>query len=135
MAQGSGEVGEGPVQTGNADGIASAPTSDEIRSQIEQTRAEMSDTIDAIQSRLSPKRVLTDAKGAVTEAAVGRVKHLTQRTYGLRGAVLQRMQDNPLPMVLVASAAAGLLVLAMTNQKRRRQRRRMPAMPVQHVSC
>ena len=50
MAQGSDEVGKTvPV---------SAPTSDEIRSQIEQTRAEMSDTIDAIQSRLSPTRFL-----------------------------------------------------------------------------
>ena len=85
MAQGSGEVGEGPVQTANADGVPSAPTSDEIRSQIEQTRAEMSDTIDAIQSRLSPKRVLADAKDSVTEATVGRVKRLTQRTNGSGG--------------------------------------------------
>ena len=101
MAQGSDEVAEGPVQTATADGDPSAPTSDEIRSQIEQTRAEMSETIDAIQSRLNPKRVLTDARAAVTDAAVGRVRHLTQRTYGLGGGVLQRLQDNPLPVVLV----------------------------------
>ena len=86
MAQGSGEVGEGPVQTANADGVPSAPTSDEIRSQIEQTRAEMSDTIDAIQSRLSPKRVLADAKDSVTEATVGRVKRLRSEPTA-RGAV------------------------------------------------
>ena len=129
MAQGSGEVGEGPVQTATADGIASAPTSDEIRSQIEQTRAEMSDTIDAIQSRLSPKRVLADAKDAVTDATVGRVKRLTQRTYGSGGGVLQRVQDNPLPVALMATAAAGLLVLAMTNQKRRRRHQSMPSTP------
>ena len=77
MAQGSGEVGEGLVQTAAADEVPSAPTSDEIRSQIEQTRADMSDTIDAIQSRLSPKRVLADARDSVTEATVGRVKRLT----------------------------------------------------------
>ena len=82
MAQGSGEVGEGPVQTANADGVPSAPTSDEIRSQIEQTRAEMSDTIDAIQSRLSPKRVLADAKDSVTEATVERMKRLTNASRG-----------------------------------------------------
>ena len=124
MAESSDEVADGPVQTATADGMPSAPTSDEIRSQIEQTRAEMSDTIDAIQSRLNPKRVLTDARAALTDAAVGRVRHLTRRTYGPDG-VLQRVRDNPLPFVLIASAAAGVLVLAMTNQKRRRQRRRM----------
>ena len=132
MGQGADEVAEGPVQTSNADAIPSA-SSEKIRSQIEQTRAEMTETIDAIQSRLNPKRVMSDARAAVTDAAIERVRHLTRRTYGLGAVVLQRVQDNPLPVVLVASAA-GLLVLALTNQKRRRQHRRMRLMPVQHVS-
>ena len=133
MAQGSGEVGEGPA---NAEGVSSAPTSDEIRSQIEQTRAEMSDTIDAIQSRLSPARVLADAKDSVTEATVGRVKRLTEGTDGSgSGGVLQRVRDNPLPVALVATAAAGLLVRALTNRKRRRQHQRIPTTPVQDVGA
>ena len=116
MAQGSGEVGE--------------PTTDEIRSQIEQTRGEMSDTIDAIQSRLSPKRVLADAKDSLTEATVERVKRLTSAS---RGEVWQRMQDNRLPIALLATAAAGVLVRSLTNRRRRRPRRRIPtAPPVQH---
>ena len=96
MAQGSGEVGA---------------TTDEIRSQIEQTRGEMSDTIDAIQSRLSPKRVLADAKDSVTEATVERVKRLSSAS---RSAVLQRMQDKRVPIVLLATAA-GLLVRSWTT--------------------
>ena len=135
MAQGSGEVGEGPVQTASADAVPSAPTSDEIRSQIEQTRAEMSDTVDAIQSRLSPTRVLAEAKDSVTEATVGRVKRLTQRTSGSGGGVLQRVQHNPLPVALVATAAAGLLVRALANGKRRRQHQRMPTPPAQHAGA
>ena len=135
MAQGSGEVGERPVQTASADGVPSAPTSDEIRSQIEQTRAGMSDTIDAIQSRLSPKRVLADARDSVNEATVGRVKRLTRRTDGSGGGVLQMVQGNPLPVALMATAAAGLLVRALTNAKRRRQHERMPTTPAQHVDA
>jgi hypothetical protein len=135
MAQGSGEVGEGPIQTANADGVPSAPTSDEIRSQIEQTRAGMSDTIDAIQSRLSPKRVLADAKDSVTEATVGRVKRLTQRTNARGGGVLQRVQDNPLPVALVATAAVGLLVRALTNGKRRRRHQSMLTTDVRPVGA
>jgi hypothetical protein len=130
MAQGAGEVGEGLVQTATADEVPSAPTSDEIRSQIEQTRAEMSDTIDAIQSRLSPKRVLADAKDSVTEATVRRVKRLAQRTSGSGRGVLQRVQANPLPVALVATAAAALLVRALTKGTRRRQHQRMPTTPV-----
>ena len=133
MAQGSDEVREGPVQTANAAGERSAPTSDEIVSQNEQTRAEMSDTIDAIQSRLSPTRLLADAKDSVTEATVGRVKRLTQRTTGSGGSVLQKVQDNPLPVALVATATAGLLVRALTNGKRRRHHQRMPTTIAQHA--
>ena len=121
MAQGSDEVRE--------------PNSDEIRSQIEQTRAEMSDTIDAIQSRLSPKRVLAEAKDSVAEATVGRVKRLAHRTSGSGGGVLQKVRDKPLPIALVATAAAGLLVRALTSRKRRRPHQRMPAPPVQRVGA
>jgi hypothetical protein len=105
MAQGSGEVGA---------------TSAEIRSQIEQTRGEMSDTIDAIQSRLSPKRVLADAKDSVTQATVERVKRLSSAS---PGAVLQRMQDKRVAFALLATAAA-LLVRPLTNRRRRRRRQK-----------
>ena len=104
MAQGPGQVGA---------------TSDELRSQIEQTRGEMSETIDAIQSRLSPKRVLADAKDSVTEATVERVKRLSSAS---RGAV-QKMRDNRVPIALLATAA-GLLVRSLTNRRRRRRRQK-----------
>jgi hypothetical protein len=38
---------------------------DAIQREIEQTRAELADTIDAISDRLSPKRVATRGVGAV----------------------------------------------------------------------
>jgi Protein of unknown function (DUF3618) len=113
VAQGSGEVGA---------------TSDEIRSQIEQTRGEMSDTIDAIQSRLSPTRVFADAKDSVTEATVERVRRLNRVS---RGVVLQlqRMQDKRLAIALLATAA-GLLVRSVTIWRRRRRERTRTVSPV-----
>jgi hypothetical protein len=87
---------------------------DQLQSQIEQTRAEMSDTIDAIQSRLSPKRVFRDT---VTEATFGRLK---------RHGILRSVQNNPLlPVALLLSAAAGLFVSAWTIRKRQRHDRRI----------
>ena len=61
MAQDSGEV------------IPAADT-ERLRAQIEETRTEMSETIDAIQDRLRPGRLMTDAKASVKEATVGRVR-------------------------------------------------------------
>jgi hypothetical protein len=55
----------------------------------------MSGTIDAIQSRLSPKRVLADAKDSMTEATVAGMTRLTNAS---RSDVWQRMQDNRCPL-------------------------------------
>jgi len=46
-----------------------APEVAEVRAQIEQTRAEMSQTIDAIKDRLSPAHLVAEAKEAVKETA------------------------------------------------------------------
>ena len=45
---------------------------DAIRGDIEDTRANMSSTIDAIQEKLSPQRLTEQAKDAVRDATVGR---------------------------------------------------------------
>src|SRR4029453_5529576 len=130
----AGEVGEGwvPPAAANTDGVSPALTSDEVRSQIEQTRAEMSGTIDAIQSRLSPKRVLADAKDSVKEATVGRVKRFTQLANNSGDGMLQRVQANPLPVALLAMAAAGLLLRTLMNAKRPQRDGTIATKPVQH---
>jgi hypothetical protein len=55
-----------------------------IRSQIEETRAEMSETIDAIQQRLSPRRLMSHAKVPVAILGLGAawllVRTLRQRS-------------------------------------------------------
>jgi hypothetical protein len=106
MAQGPGEV--------------AAPTADALRSQIEETRAQMSDTIDAIQTRLSPARVLADAKESVADATVGRVKRLARRLNDSSGSALETVRDNPLPIALVTTAIAGLTVWALRHRNNRR---------------
>jgi hypothetical protein len=122
MAQGPGEVEEGSVRAGGTSTAATGttPTTDDIRSQIEQTRAEMSDTIDAIQTRLSPARAIADAKDSVTEATVGRLKRLAHRTPGSGRSLLETARASPLPVALLATAAVGLIVRALNNGNRRR---------------
>src|SRR4029453_14346360 len=108
MAQGTGEV-------------------EDIRSQIEQTRAEMSVTIDAIQTRLSPTRAIADVKDSVTDATVGRLRRLAHRASGSGRRLLETARENPLPVALLATAAVGLIVRSLNNRHRRRRRRRKEA--------
>ena len=120
MAQGPGEVEEEVVGAGDPGAATAVPasTTDEIRSQIEQTRGEMSETIDAIQTRLSPARALADVKDTVTDATVGRLKRLVDRSSGSGRSLLDTARDNPLPIALLATAGVGLIVRALNNGNR-----------------
>jgi hypothetical protein len=124
MAQVPGEVEDGSIRTADTStgATAAAPSTDDIRSQIEQTRAEMGDTIDAIQTRLSPSRVIADAKDSVTDATMGRLRRIADRTRNSGESVLQMVRANPLPVGLLATAAVGLVAGALHASNRRRQK-------------
>lgn len=57
-----------------------APTPDaaQIRAEIEATRAEMSQTIDAIQDKLDPEHIKAEVIGKVHDATIGQAQHLAQ---------------------------------------------------------
>jgi len=61
-----------------------------VRHEIEQTRAEMSATIDALQERLRPQRLVDDAKDAARHAAVGMVEEARD---ALKGATIGKAED------------------------------------------
>jgi hypothetical protein len=88
----------------------------EIRTGIEETRAEMSETIDAIQERLSPQNLkeqvkdqvreqFQDAKTMVRDATIGKAEEmvrnagdtLNEARYGL----METIRENPIPAALV----------------------------------
>jgi hypothetical protein len=105
-------------------------TASEIRAQIERTRAEMSQTIDAIQERLSPARLMSEAKHSVKDATVGRVKRLaatmtvsagTDRPFD-RTRVVQALRTNPLPFAIAAGVAATAIVTRALIRSRGRSR-------------
>ena len=73
----------------------------EIRAQIEHTRAEMSQTIDAIQARLRPGRLVSGATQSVKEAT----------------------KANPVPLAIAGAAAAALVVRAVMRSRARSHRR------------
>ena len=92
-----------------------------IRSEIARTREDMSETIDAIQERLSPRNLASQAKQSVKEATVGRVKqaarsvsesasNIAESTKETAVDVAESVRHNPWPALLVGAAAAWWLI-------------------------
>ncbi|HVG33975.1 MAG TPA: DUF3618 domain-containing protein [Pyrinomonadaceae bacterium] len=81
---------------GTATGVGAADDPEEIRAQIEETRAGMSQTIDAIQERLSPENLKEQAKEQVevlTEQAKEKVEEIADQAKDkLKEAVQETVQ-------------------------------------------
>ena len=119
-----------------------------LRGEIDETRAEMSETIEAIQDRLNPDRVgeqvervaeqvkeqiresvqelTADAKVAIREATVGRVEQMIgdarESVNDLRYGLMDRVRANPVPAALAGLGLAWLLFSDSGSRSRRRWR-------------
>ena len=87
----------------DTDATAPSPETAEIRTQIEQTRAEMSETIDAIQARLSPSRVAAEAADTFKQATARRVMSI--------------VAGPDLPIALASAAATALIVMVVKRSR------------------
>jgi ElaB/YqjD/DUF883 family membrane-anchored ribosome-binding protein len=98
---------------------------EEIRENIEQTRAEMSETINAIQERLSPDHLkeqvkeqvreqFQEAKETVRQATIGKVDDMVQSAsdtvYRTRRSVMTTIRENPIPAAMVGVGLGWLLM-------------------------
>jgi uncharacterized protein YjbJ (UPF0337 family) len=92
----------------------------EIRSEIEQTRVEMTETIDAIQEKLTPRNIVANATDRVKNAATERVREMADTASdtaqqamdyarGTASGMTDRMRQNPIPLALIGVGAAWLL--------------------------
>lgn len=89
----------------DAPAIEGRESTAQIRDEIEETRAEMSGTIDEIQARLSPRRLMDEAKETVREAAVGKVRDVMNSASDSAGGIIDRVKENPLPAALIGIGA------------------------------
>jgi len=111
----------GNTGTGRGDEGDMDEPADEVvqtRQQIEQTRSEMSETIDAIEQKLSPGRIAQDAKDAVRDATIGKAQNMVD-TMGnsardMSSGFLDTIKRNPVPAAL---AGFGLGWLLMSGRK------------------
>lgn len=85
----------------------------EIRRDIEQTRARMGETIEALGDRLNPSRLRQQMKDNVREATIGRVRTMADNarnrmTQGGRGLV-ETVKENPIPAAMIVGGLGWLL--------------------------
>jgi ElaB/YqjD/DUF883 family membrane-anchored ribosome-binding protein len=103
------------------EGMTADPSPGEIREEIEQTRAEMSETIDAIQEKLRPGNLVSEAAGKAKTATVERVKQMAhsagETASGYLADTREAARDfmegargNPIPAALIGIGAAWLVM-------------------------
>jgi hypothetical protein len=93
-----------------------------IRAQIEQTRAQMTQTVNSIQERLSPERLTREAKDKIKEATIGKVEEMadvaTYKANRWRNNLVDTMKQNPIPTALVGIGLGWLLMEGMRSSDR-----------------
>ena len=95
---------------------ASAPTAArdlrtrEIRAEIEQTREDLSETVNAIQDRLQPSTLASNAVDGVKDAARERFRDIADTD------TVQYVRANPMPTAMIGLGLAGLAWLAFGRE-------------------
>jgi len=99
---------------------------EELQEEIEQTRANMSETIDEIQERLSPRRIGEQVRGQMRDATIGRaeqmVSEVTDSAREAGGGFLDTIRANPVPAALAALGIGWLWMKRPSGDGARRMR-------------
>jgi ElaB/YqjD/DUF883 family membrane-anchored ribosome-binding protein len=86
---------------GERAGDVSSNDPHEIHEDIARTREEMSETIDEIQERLSPRNIQAQATQRVRSATIGRAEQAGANMKETGMSMLETIKQNPLPTALV----------------------------------
>ena len=115
------------MTTGEIQEKESADRAEAIRHEIQQTRGEILETVDAIQDRFRPSRVLSRARNTVAERAAETVRGVQafQREHELDGCgLLARINRNPMAAGLIAGSVILITIASMTSSRRHHRRSR-----------
>jgi ElaB/YqjD/DUF883 family membrane-anchored ribosome-binding protein len=119
MTDMSWDRGEGDVPVEPLAGTAGDSEVDALVEDIEETRSQMTGTVDQIGDRLDPANIVDDAKQTVRDATVGKVETMTdqatqamgearQTAQQAGGSLVETIRRNPLPAALVGVGVAWL---------------------------
>lgn len=98
----------------------------EIREEIAQTRVEMSETIEAIQERLTPGNLAAQAGETVRNAATEKVKQMAHTAEHAaeqirESSFVETLRANPIPSAMIGIGAAWLMMKGRSQGARARR--------------
>ena len=111
----------GPVAREGKD-EAPAKRTREIRQEIEQTREDMSETIDAIQEKLRPRNIVAQATSSVRSAASEKVRDMREMASTAGEAAGDTARQNPIPMAMMGLGAAWMMMNRSSSERAMSQR-------------
>jgi len=125
MGKGAGEV----TDQDRADDMAQDPEVERLVEDIEETRNDMTGTVEEIGDRLDPRNIVADAKETVRSATVGKVEDMantateiasdaTQTVREAGTGIMDRVTSNPIPAAMVALGAGWLLLSGRSTSNR-----------------
>ncbi|HEX2444782.1 MAG TPA: DUF3618 domain-containing protein [Vicinamibacterales bacterium] len=103
---------------------------EQIKAEIEETRAGMSETIDEIQERLRPANLARQAGESIRDATVARAKDLAERASEVAGEIRERpgdvgvaamrlVSENPAVAAVIGIFATVMGVRALRSGRKR----------------
>lgn len=129
MAQDPSKMTRTPRAT-HSMGFPTSSDPERLRQQIADTRAGMTDTLDAIHDRVNPRNIMNRTMESVKESTMSRVRNLADSVGSAAGYVMARTQQprerlvrvtkkNPIPAAVIGAAAMWMVVRALRNGRRR----------------
>ena len=136
MAQDPSKVTRTPRAT-HSMGFPVSSDPEQLRQQIADTRAGMTDTLDAIQDRVNPRNVMNrtvesmkestmsqmrniaDTVGSAAGYVMARTNEMMDRTQQPRARLMRVTRQNPIPVAVLGAAAMFMLVRALRSGRRR----------------
>jgi len=114
---------------------------EQLREQIEETRRGMSETIDAIQEKLSFSNISEQVSGAVSEQISGAVETAKDAVFGKtidvvntvgrgfkqlgKSDLAKKAQENPTALAIIGAGIGALLVGTLVGNSKRKKRKKI----------
>jgi hypothetical protein len=104
-------TGRSATRTNKADDLdpETARRTRQIEGNIEHTRAELSETIDALQEKLRPSNLVSDATDRVKTATTEKVRDMADTAGDTVQEIWADTRQNPLPALLIGAGVAWML--------------------------
>ena len=82
----------------------------QIEGEIASTRAELSETIDALQEKLRPGNLASEATERVKNVTTEKVRSMAETASGTAQQLMQETRQNPMPALMIGAGVAWLLL-------------------------